>query len=313
MAEKNAAFLQSWEWGNLQEGLGRKILRLSGSGFASLLIQKPMPFGLNYFYAPRGPIIEKIDDLKKFIDLAKNHSEKKTVFLRLEPIFSSSDIARPHLRSLGLYKAHDIQPETTQIINLEKNERDLFREADHATRYAIKAAERRGVKIVVCRSEQDRIKNFNDFWKLLNETGKRHRLKNYPKEYYEKVVTLDSDCRSELFLAKLEETTISAALIVFFGKTATYLYSASLGGYGRYNAPTFLLWKAILTAKREGCSIFDFWGVSDKNKRWAGLTAFKRSFGGKEINYSGTWDYPLNKKWYAVYRLAHALGDLSIR
>jgi lipid II:glycine glycyltransferase (peptidoglycan interpeptide bridge formation enzyme) len=40
------------------------------------------------------------------------------------------------------------------------------------------------------------------------------------------------------------------------------------------------------------------------NHKWAGFTAFKKSFGGREVTYPGTWDLPVKKVRYGAYQLA---------
>lgn len=45
-------------------------------------------------------------------------------------------------------------------------------------------------------------------------------------------------------------------------------------------------------AKKRGCKIFDFEGIYDErfpNKSWLGFTHFKKSFGGYEVSYPGTY------------------------
>ncbi|MBU1323407.1 peptidoglycan bridge formation glycyltransferase FemA/FemB family protein, partial [Patescibacteria group bacterium] len=51
--------------------------------------------------------------------------------------------------------------------------------------------------------------------------------------------------------------------------------------------PTLLVWEAIKLAKKLGCKRFDFEGIDDK--RWPGFTRFKKSFGGIEIEYRGSF------------------------
>ncbi|MBI2624025.1 peptidoglycan bridge formation glycyltransferase FemA/FemB family protein [Candidatus Parcubacteria bacterium] len=39
-------------------------------------------------------------------------------------------------------------------------------------------------------------------------------------------------------------------------------------------------------------------------KQWAGFTQFKQGFGGRVVEYVGTWDLPLRSTWYRLYQLA---------
>lgn len=307
IAERNGSFLQSSEWGELQNALGRYVGRFWDNGAPSLLISYRLPLDRRYLYAPRGPVLDPSRDypktLQNYLKELKSNVSAQIAFLRIEPPIEDSPEARLALKAEGLIQSPSAQPETTRLIDLKKPIAEIHSDMQYETRYAIRAAERRGVKIIKAYGAGEKHKAFKAFWTIFEETNKRHRLKAYPKRYYEAVAALKGDCRAEIFEARLQEETISAAIFVFFGKTCVYLYSASRAGYGKYNAPTLLLWEAIKEAKTGGCEVFDFWGVSRENKRWAGITAFKESFGGREFRYAGTWDYVFDKKFYELYKI----------
>lgn len=302
--------MQSWEWGDFQEKLGNKVFRISEDDIFALVIKKKLPFGKNYLYFPRGPVFHSDfsrQSLEKFLEDAKNIViDKKTIFLRIEPIISvdgkEKDETKDILKSMGFAKIESVQPGKTLIMDLQKNKEDILGEMEHNTRYAIKTAQKRGVKISVFEDQPSKESGFHDFWRIFAETNKRHNLKIYQEDYYRLVAGLSGDCLSELILAEAERRIIAGAITVFFDKTAYYLYAASASGYSRLNAPSLVLWEAILGAKKAGCQKFDLWGISETDKKWQGLTAFKKSFGGSEENYVGTWDIPLDKKFYLAYK-----------
>ena len=314
MIESGASFLQSWEWGSLQENLGRTVIRLTSEHFTSLLIKKRLLLGKNCLYAPRGPVTKDPIDFNRFqefLDEARRRAEDaNTIFLRAEPNIKNRELAADLLRQAGFSKTKPVQPETSLMLNLNQSEEALLKNMEHDTRYAIRAALRRGVKIIRLKSRSDKAERFNDFWNVFKETQARHSLKYYSQDYYKEVVKLDGQCRSEMYLGTFGNQTICGALVIIFGKNSTYLYSGSRAGFSRYNAPTLLLWEAIASAKKEGGARFDFWGINTERKKWAGLTAFKKSFGGEEFKYAGTWDHPLDKKWYLLYRLASRFAPM---
>ncbi len=316
---QDGSFLQSWEWGSLQEKLGREVKRLAILDqttqkplLLSSIIKHHLPFGKSYFYSPRGPITEKPEIISKlFLDEVRKIADKGMIFLRIEPISKNNKIFPDKLKLSGLQEVQPVQPKATLILDLTKTKEDLLKAMEYETRYAIRLAQRRNVKIIKPEGLSEKKGAFEEFWRLLQETAKFHHFKIYPKDYYWQVLSSNDNFQSEIFLADLNKTIIGTNIIVFLGKTATYLYSASLKGYGKFNAPSLLLWEAILEAKKKGCQNFDFWGInssiSSRSSRWAGFTAFKKSFGGQEVNYVGTWDYILNKKFYFLYKIAKNL------
>ena len=318
VSNQNGDFLQGWEWGDFQEKLGRAVKRMAifdkeNNSLLCLasLIKYPLPLRKNYLYIPRGPIIIKdqeavwnifLDEIKKIAD------KEKSIFLKTEPVINNQKGTLEILKELKFINAKTLQPQSTLLIDLLKNEEELLKEMEYETRYAIRVAKRRGVVIKKIENFLEKKEHLEEFWRLLQETAQRNHFKTYSKKYYEEILGLNGDLKSQLLLAYLDNQIIGINIIVFFNKTATYLYAASKKGYGKYNASTLLLWEAILEAKMKDYNFFDLWGISASSKKssdkWSGFTAFKKSFGGKEINYLGTWDYIFDKKFYFLYKIS---------
>jgi len=272
-----------------------------------------LPFRKTYLYAPHGPVVnfkELKDNNFNFNDFlfeipGKNiFKENQPIFFRIEP-GHQADYKEDYFKDFNFQNTEDVQPAESLVLDLTQSEEYILGNMEHDTRYAVRAAERRGVEISIIENPLEKQNVFEkEFWPLFEDTNKRHGLRIYPKRYYLEVVLLNGDCRSKIFMARINNQVIAAAIIIFWAKTAVYLYAASEANYGRLNAPTLILWWAITDAQKQGYQIFDFWGISHKKKEWGGVTAFKKSFGGKEIHYLGTWDFIFDKKWYFFYQAA---------
>lgn len=310
------SFLQSWQWGELQKKIGRHVFRFNVSGLFASGIEQKLPFGKTYLYMPHGPVILPSEENSwiNFIEKAADAAgSKKPVFVRIEPL-AKEFCGRPIIETLkeaGFREAKAVQPKMTLVIDLKKDEKEILESMEHDTRYSIRAAEKRGVSVEFA-AGKDKEKRFETFWEIFSETNRRHGLKAYSKTYYKEVALLDGstslttggECSSKIAFAKAQGDTISAAIFVYFGERAFYLFAGSRAGFGKFNAPTYLLWQAIIDAKKSGYRYFDFWGISHENKNWAKITAFKKSFGGEEITSAGTWDYVFNKPFYYAYNFA---------
>ena len=66
-------------------------------------------------------------------------------------------------------------------------------------------------------------------------------------------------------------------------------------------APYLLQWQQILEAKKRGCAEYDFWGINEK--KWPGVTRFKKGFSGKEVGYPGAFDLIFQPIWYSLYKI----------
>lgn len=95
---------------------------------------------------------------------------------------------------------------------------------------------------------------------------------------------------------------IAGALTLTYGDTAYYLHGAMDREYRNLMAPHFMHWEIMKLYKHEGFGYYDFWGIDAR--KWPGVTRFKLGFGGREIEYPGSFDLPISKFWYVVYTMA---------
>jgi peptidoglycan pentaglycine glycine transferase (the first glycine) len=289
-------FLQSWEWGEFQEKAGNKIFRIGveESGelvVAATLIKKSLFFGKSYFYCPRGPLISiknyELRITNYFFDEIKKIAEQENIiFLRFEPSFEIQNSKLEILRSI------DIQPSKTLILDLTKSEEELLAAMHQKTRYNIRLAEKKGVKIIEAGTEK-----FDDFWRLMEVTCARDKYRLHSCGYYAKMLSKKNLIK--LYLAEYKNKPIAAVLASFSGDTVTYLHGASDNEERNVMAPFLLQWEIIKIAKQAGYKYYDFYGI-DENK-WPGVTRFKKGFGGEEMEYPGTYDLIFNYIWYKVY------------
>ncbi len=301
----DGGFLQSWQWGEFQQSLGRKIFRLAVVDGAEIIavafiVKQDLPLTQSYLYLPRGPVIapdllHKKKSVEQFLysGIRRLAEESNSFFVRLDPPSRESleypdDSAR--FVPVGL-----VQPKTTLILDLSESEAKLLAQMKPKTRYNIKVAQKHGVEI-----EYGGAKDFDEFWRLMQLTGKRDQITVHGQDYYRKMLNLP-DVR--LVLAKIEGKIVAAAIAVFFGDWAIYLHGASDYAYHDKMAPYLLQWQMIRDAKDSGCKHYDFWGADEK--LWPGVTRFKVGFAPeiKLTQYRGAYDLPISRVKYFGYQL----------
>jgi lipid II:glycine glycyltransferase (peptidoglycan interpeptide bridge formation enzyme) len=108
-----------------------------------------------------------------------------------------------------------------------------------------------------------------------------------------------------MFKALVDNEIIAAAIVVFFGKKATYLHACSDYDKRDYFAPNLLNFEAIKMAKEKGCSIYDFWGAD--MKKMPGVTMFKEGFSKDYIIYPKSKDIIFNFFMYFIIKFAYIL------
>jgi lipid II:glycine glycyltransferase (peptidoglycan interpeptide bridge formation enzyme) len=296
------SFLQSNQWADFQKSLGRKIWRIN----EVLIIKHDLPFKKNYLYSPRlrfssfGGQAHFEEWLKSIGKIAR---QEKAIFLKLE---FEDNIDKKILKKFK--QSHEIQFQKTLILDLKKSEQELLKQMHQKTRYNIRLAEKKGIEIKKYK------KCFEDFWALLKDTAKKGDFHTHIKEHYKKLLEVSG---IELFVAVYPEKSpmaingtgknkiIAANIIMFYNKTAIYLHGASDYNHRNLMAPYLLQWHQILEAKNQGCLEYDFWGIDEK--KWPGVTRFKRGFSGKEIEYSGAYDLVFQPFWYKIYKIARKI------
>jgi peptidoglycan pentaglycine glycine transferase (the first glycine) len=290
-------FLQSWDWGEFQRSVGRKVIRFADDTIIAQIIELPLPFNKKYWFCPKGPIPAIQDSrfkIHEFLKELKNKVKGAGVFfLRIEP----ADVI-----ASGAKQSHDISPRCTTIVDLSKSEDELLSLMHQKTRYNIKVAVKHGVAVGTWSMIHS---SFDDVWNLFSETATRDGFHLHPREYYEKQIKMPG---VEVFTAEHEGKILAAAIVIFSDSTATYLHGASSNEMRNMMAPYALHWEIIKKAKERRCTEYDLWGISDNPKSgWAGITRFKRGWGGTDFCAPGTIDLPVNRFWYSVYRLARRM------
>lgn len=324
----DGGFLQSVYWQKFQESVGRKTFRLEendengGIVIFSNAIVHTLPAVGDYFYIPRGPVLEipnKIQisnsKIKNFLaSLVKLARENKIGWIRIEPNDREdlSLIGENLPRGVKIKKsAVDMQPREILVMDISGSEEELLAGMKQKTRYNIRLAEKKGVKISALQDN----KEIDDFLKLVEITSKRDKITAHPESYYRKMFDVIPPEVLKLYVARYEGKIICANLVLFFGGTATYMHGASDNEYRNVMAPYLLQWQQIRDAKKERCTRYDFGGVKVKNesgKSWAGVTKFKTGFAPetKPVEFPGCWDIIINPFKYNLYRILQKIKKI---
>lgn len=302
---ENKEFLQSEQWREFQQAVGRKTHFIENDGFSASIIEHKLPMVGKYLYIPRGPIL-KISNLKSKIstgmqDLIDLTKKENAGWIRIEPEDEEAlKLIKENISEKIVKAPHDMQPKEVFVLDISKSEEQLLSEMKPKTRYNIKLAEKKGVTIVESR------KYVEEFLKLTREMAQRQGITAHPEEYYRKMIETLPEDMLKIYSAEFEGKIIASSLVIFFGETATYAHGASSNENRNVMAPFLIQWQAILDAKEKGYVRYDFGGVktSSSDNSWTGITQFKLGFSPsiKPIVFPGTYDIIVNPRKYAVYR-----------
>jgi lipid II:glycine glycyltransferase (peptidoglycan interpeptide bridge formation enzyme) len=312
--QSQCSFTQSWEWGEVLKAEGKEIERVQFVGSdkvrgAAQLVKSVAP-GVEYYFCPKGPVIKDDHEeiLKKLNEYGLN---KELIFIRVEP--ENDKIIEFGNSKLPIKKTIDINPRATIILELQQSEQELLEKMHSKTRYNIRLAEKKNLKI-------SDVKNFQAFWSLMNETGKRDDFRLHEKKHYEEI--FKSEIVSQL-TAEHDGKAIATVVMVGFNDTITYLFGASDYEHRNLMAPYLLQWQAIKNARQNGFHYYDLFGIAphkkgfsgseyeyDQKHQYAGVTRFKLGFGGAVVEKPGTYDLIVSNGKYKVYEALRRLRRL---
>lgn len=309
---KDKTFLQSWNWGEFQKGLGNKIWRFGiydndNLILSSLIVRVNAKRG-TFLFLPHGPVIKegkldfKGEGFKILLNKLKEiNKEEKAVYIRVSSPWERSKTNDKIFRSLGFREAPiHIHPEETWELDIKPLEKDLLMGMRKTTRYLIrKGGENEQLEI----SQSHKIEDLKIFNELYGKVVNRHHFIPFSLDYISKEFSLfDSDNQISIFLGKYKDEVVSSAIVIYWQGAVFYHHGASSLKYPKIPASYLLQWEAIREAKRRNCSSYNFWGVapenSSKNHPWFGLTLFKEGFGGRRKKYVKTQDLVLSQKYW---------------
>jgi len=256
-------------------------------------------------YVPKGPLLDygngQLLDrvLASLEELART---QRAIFIKIDP-----DVRLEERQVIEALQARGWCPSSEQIqfrntilIDLRPGEDELLANMKAKTRYNIRLAARRGVRV--------RTGNFDDlalFYEMYAETSRRDGFISRPFVYYHDAwgAFMEADL-ARLFLAEYQGEPLAGLIVFRFGRRAWYMYGASTEKH-RHLMPNHLLqWEAMRWARSEGCTVYDLWGapdvLSEDDPLW-GVYRFKEGFGGQFVRHIGAYDYPVSRPLYWLY------------
>lgn len=299
--------LQSWEYGEFLQRVGRTILRLqttvSGETHQLQCIVYPLTAHMPYAYAPRANLTTEA--LQSFLLYLRKQGY---VFLRVESLDQLKSVGASYFLS---QPTKNRQAQHLWLLDITAPIDDINRAFHQKTRYNIRVAERHHIRI----KEK---KDFSLFWQLTQQTTSRNQFLQVSESYCQ---TFLDQPNAYQFTAFDEETPIASALLLRYKDTVVYFFGASANRGRETMAPTLLQWHMIQWAKEAGAKYYDFLGVATPSEAgevgsscfhnfcWksdhqlSGVTRFKVGFGGFVRSYPSAQDFVFSRWKYGLYKL----------
>lgn len=286
-------------------GTNYQILETPAGSIASLFLTRKLPGFGQLWYAPKGPGVSSLSQLEGL----KSSVERlaSSVFLiKVEPELQRSAV-NADITALGLIKsARDIQlNSSTVVVDLKPTEEELLASFKQKTRYNIRLAERKEVKVEPVEITDNTI---NQMYALMQATYSRAGVYTRSKDYFKDFWRLHAAAQcGQLFFATFEGEVQAAAFITYLGHKALYKDGASSRGRSDLQAPYLLQWEVMRWLKNHGVTEYDLHGtppahqLEDVSHPLASLGRFKTGFNSVITEYIGTYDLPIDRGRYKAW------------
>ena len=276
-------FLQSLEWEKTNQALGSKTWRIQDA-----LVIKTVARRGTFLLVPHISFFSR--ELRDALVVLGR--KEGCAFIRVCPLMEDTEENRLKFKSLKFKRAPvHVHPEFAWILNIDHDDETLFAGMRKTTRYLIRKAQKDGLTTEISTNPAD----IDRFWKLYEQTAQRQKFVPFSKNY------IDAEFRAfreNTFWVFSEQ---AAAMLVLTPEEGFYHHGASTH---HPTASYAVQWAAIQEVRRRGRQWYNFWGVwNDPKSPQAGLSLFKRGFGGLQESYVPTQDLALTSRYWLNYTI----------
>lgn len=307
--------LQSWEWGEFREKTGVRVIRpgvFKNNKLVSayqLTIHSVPHTSYTIGYLPRSP-----EPDRAMLEVLKDIGEKyNTIFLKLEPNIEREDSPKFPFKLQTEYPNFLLSPRPlftkhTFHIDLTESEEELMAQMKEKTRYNVRLAQKYGVEV----REDNSPEAFETYLRLTRETTHRQSFYAHTEGYHRLMwQTLQPAGIAHLLVASYQGQMLATWILFSFNQILYYPYGASTGMHREVMASNLMMWEAERFGKKLGCHTLDLWGAlghhPDTTDPWYGFHRFKEGYGGRLVEFVGTYDFVLKPKVYKLYNFADNL------
>jgi len=316
-ADPRSGFMQSWDWSRFKELYGYTVIRagifeegtLRGGAMAYAY---DTPAELSMLVMPDGPVLPDwnapwtenlLSDFCAF--LAERPEAEKAALIRIQPRLEDPPGWLQKLPRAPL----DLVPDETLLVPLSGGPEAILAGMKQKGRYNARLAERHGVEVERS-ADPDRAQ---DFYRILDATGKYHDFMVEPPSFFSSLADIMMPAgKAAFYFARCRGITLAAALAVYHGRQATFLYGGHIPLLKEVMAGYAMHRRIMEDAARAGYEDYDFYGYVPPEKEghpYFDFSRFKEKFGGRYSRRCGSRDIVYyNRLARAACSAARAMG-----
>ena len=300
-------FLNSRAWAEFRQALGEQARHREADQWSYLgLIQSVG--GFKKLYCPYSPVVHQADGVVELMaDLDAEAKKAGAMITQIEPLGA---ITAEDLTASGYTKVKSIQPELTWTLDLTQDHEQILAGMSATNRNIYRNYHKKGLEFARTESMDE----IDTVLQLIEAVAQRNQVHLHQSSYLRRQVEVLIPLGAlHCFVVRLEGQVIAGALVYDDQTTRYYAHAGTDYQHRKLNAGVVLLSEMIFEAKECGLEQFDFYGITDNDDPdhpWAGFTAFKKSFGGQERHYLGTWQKVNRPLLYRLYQFLRQLRSV---
>jgi lipid II:glycine glycyltransferase (peptidoglycan interpeptide bridge formation enzyme) len=275
---------------------------------AGLAVKYDAPGGVSFLYCPYGPIVlawtpELLQSLREFFaGVAKRLG---VTFVRLDSP-GPADLQGIKPVSNKLAVTASLQPRAEWLLDISGDEETIWMGMHKHARYNVRLAERANARIDFYEPATAPV---DTFLKLMEATADRDSFSLRTESYYKAVLAGTPPKHGFMAVATIDGKPAAAAIFAEYDGMLHYVFSGSSNDFRKIAPPYFVIWQTILEARKRSWHTLNFGGVLDsvKGTDLAGVTGFKKRFGGYEVDHPNPVDLVYQPVKYSLFRLYKSL------
>ncbi len=301
--------LQGACWAAFKEKWGWKAERFidDPTATAVLVLTRNIPIMGRIAYIPKGPGCALPGELGRMVRELMPLLPH-CVAVQVEPEWDATDVMRKALEREGFIKsAVDVQlTHATMVVELSGSMEDIRARYRPKGRYNLGVAKRHGVHVAVTATPtQQELDALDELVDITNDRAQYTvRRAGYLQSSWQEFLAAS---KGFLALAYFNDEPVAGAFVTILGNKAWYKDGGSSRNHREVMAPYLLHDTIIEQLLTMGITSYDLGSVpppDEVNEHHAlyGLYRFKKAFGARHDTYVGTWDFPVKRQRYLLWR-----------
>jgi lipid II:glycine glycyltransferase (peptidoglycan interpeptide bridge formation enzyme) len=303
------SFLQAPFYGAWQARDGKTVVYFVATDdgatiAAGLAVKYDAPGGISFFYCPYGPAAtnwspELLAAIREFF--APIIKRTGATFVRLD---SDKLSVMPEAKLVPNYLAAtaSLQPRVEWLLDIAGDQEAIWMGMHKHARYNVRLAERANAKLEFHAPTEAPMEAITT---LMQTTAGRDKFSLQSRKYYEGVFASIAPDEGFAAICTIDGKPAAFGLFAAYDGVVHYIFAGSSNDFRKIAPPYFVIWNAILEAKKRGWHTLNFGGIADnvKGSHWAGVTSFKKRFGGYEVTHKNPVDLIYNRPKYTLFSI----------